>query len=184
MILDMLGILYGEIFEMKILKIYDIKDYDSLSPRLVRNSVKAIIIMEGKIAMMYFKKHKLYDFPGGGIEDGETNIEALIREIKEETGLIIKPLSVREFGKYVVIHKDNSTDGINEKHFHYYLCNVEDIRTEPRLTEEEIKNELQFKFVDIDEAIAANELNMHIQREVLWAEGPTYILKLVKDTLA
>ena len=37
-------------------------------------------------AMMYMSEPNLYKLPGGGIEADETREEALLREIKEETG--------------------------------------------------------------------------------------------------
>ena len=162
---------------MQVFRIYDPEGCASLSSRNVRNAVKAIIIRESKVAMMYFSKDKLYDFPGGGIENGETNVEALIRETKEETGLTIKPLSIKEFGKNVLFHKD--TEIIHEKHFHYYFCEVEDKYVKTNLTEVEIKNGLQFVFIDIEKAISANEL--HTQQKFHWVKCPTDILKLLKN---
>ena len=50
-----------------------------------RPSVYGVIINEGKILLS--RQWDGYDFPGGKIELGETIEEALIREVKEETGL-------------------------------------------------------------------------------------------------
>lgn len=33
----------------------------------------------------------LWSVPGGRVEDGETDTEALVREVREETGLIVSP---------------------------------------------------------------------------------------------
>ncbi len=50
-----------------------------------RPSVYGIIIDQTKILLS--KQWDGYDLPGGGVELGETIKEALVREIKEETGL-------------------------------------------------------------------------------------------------
>lgn len=53
-----------------------------------RNRAVAIIIKDNKILLLYRFKNgeEYYVFPGGGVEDGERVDEAVIREIKEETG--------------------------------------------------------------------------------------------------
>ena len=62
-----------------------------------RTRVAAIIPMKGGYAFMHRKnviKRKdiqdYYTFPGGGLEEGETLEEGVIREIKEEFGIDIK----------------------------------------------------------------------------------------------
>ncbi len=52
---------------------------------IFRPSVYAVIIHEGKVLLSKMFGDG-YDFPGGGIERGETIPQALIREVKEETG--------------------------------------------------------------------------------------------------
>lgn len=65
------------------------KKYEVSAERLsFRPSVYAIIIKDSKILLS--KQWDGYDFPGGGIKLGETIEEALIREVKEETGFEIK----------------------------------------------------------------------------------------------
>ena len=44
------------------------------------------------------KKNNNYKFPGGGIEKNESNIDALIRETKEEAGLVVIKDSIKEYG--------------------------------------------------------------------------------------
>ena len=50
-----------------------------------RPSVYGVIVKEGKVLLV--PQWDGYDFPGGGIDQGERIHEALIREIKEETGM-------------------------------------------------------------------------------------------------
>jgi len=59
-----------------------------------RATVGAIIVREGKI-LLQLRNHRPFEgfwgFPGGHIEEGETAKEAVVREIKEETGLDFTP---------------------------------------------------------------------------------------------
>ena len=62
-----------------------------------RTRVAGIIPMENGFALMHrteVKKRKdyqnYYTFPGGGLEEGETEEEGTIREIKEELGIKVK----------------------------------------------------------------------------------------------
>lgn len=64
-------------------------------------AVKGVIWYEGKFLILKRSKTDdrepdLWEFPGGGLELGEKHEEALIREIREETGLeaeLVRPLS-------------------------------------------------------------------------------------------
>jgi len=153
-------------------------EYDLL-PRRIGYAVKAIIIREDKIGLIYIAKWDVYDLPGGGIEDGETPAQALIREVKEEAGATAIPSSIKEFdhGKYVLIYKDKFADIVYERHFTCYLCDIEDSYITPQLTEHEIETEQQFMFVSIDDAISANEAQMH---QGHWAENPTHVMKVLR----
>jgi 8-oxo-dGTP diphosphatase len=58
-----------------------------------------------------------YEFPGGKVEDNETAIEAAIREVKEETGGIVK--SIEYIGQYKVMGKEKTI----VKNIYYALIN-------------------------------------------------------------
>lgn len=70
-------------------------------------ATKAFIISNGKVLILRESKSydegtnwKRYDLPGGRLKPGERFDEALIREVKEETGLKIKigkPFAVNEW---------------------------------------------------------------------------------------
>ncbi len=85
-----------------------------------RPSVYGVIIKDGKVLLS--KQWDGYDFPGGAIELGETIHEALIREIKEETGLEVtveKSLLVTDsFFKLPISNKYVQSILL------YYLCHV------------------------------------------------------------
>ncbi len=52
-------------------------------------AVRAIIVNNGKLLVMHRNKYgsQYYTLVGGGVQDGESLEQALIREVKEETGL-------------------------------------------------------------------------------------------------
>lgn len=57
----------------------------------MRQAVRAIVIKDGKLLVMHRNKFgQEYDtLVGGGIDPGETPVQALVREVYEETGLHI-----------------------------------------------------------------------------------------------
>lgn len=59
-----------------------------------RIRVRAIIIHDGKLMSMYRERQgrNFYTFPGGGMEENETEEECLKREVFEEFGLVINPI--------------------------------------------------------------------------------------------
>ena len=68
---------------MRLLFSMDLKDYDDCDHSFVRNSACSVIVQNGKIAMIHSLLYDYYKFPGGGIEDGEDPVAAMIRETRE-----------------------------------------------------------------------------------------------------
>ena len=66
--------------------------------KLFRAAVYAIIKQDDKVLMM--RRYNtgwsdgMYTLPAGHIDDGETVLESMIREVKEETGIEINPQDV------------------------------------------------------------------------------------------
>lgn len=166
---------------MKTLAVFDKKDYDESFSRVVRSAARAIILKDGKVAMLYQGATGMCLFPGGGIEAGETNTDALIREVKEEAGLVVIPQSVKEFGLIVDIKKDlRGANGIYEMRDYYYTCDVEAAAVKQSLTLEEQEKDYRVVFVSLSEAICANEEFMR-RENVYWPETAVYVLKLLNE---
>lgn len=68
---------------------------------LTRTACRGIVIDDGKILLSYEKLTGQWMIPGGGVEDGESERDCCVREVAEETGVIIKPspcvLSIIEY---------------------------------------------------------------------------------------
>lgn len=143
---------------MKKLFEIDLHDYDGCTKTFSRPSARGIIIQDDRIALVYSPKEKYYKFPGGGIHPGEDKKVALVREVQEETGLVVMPDSITEFGSVMRRQRSNySPDTVFEQENFYYVCGVEKEIAAQNLDDYEKEAEFTLRYVPIDEAIRVNE---------------------------
>ncbi len=79
-------------------------------------AVSAAILRDGRLLIVRRNRAPalgLFTLPGGVVEPGETLIEAVAREVKEETGLVCEPLSL--IGQREAIMRDAA--GKVKRHF-------------------------------------------------------------------
>lgn len=112
----------------------DLKDYNPEGKVFSRPSARAIVFRDGKVLLIYSKKYDYYQFPGGGIEKGEDPVQALMREVAEESGYRIIPSSVMEYGRVLRRNRDMFDEtGIFEQENFYYFCDVSEETVERKL---------------------------------------------------
>lgn len=102
-------------------------------------------------------KYDYYKFPGGGIEGGETPVDAMIRETREESGLVVIPDTVKEYGYVHRIQKssDDETECFIQDNY-YFLCSTEGDTVPQRLDEYEAEESYTLEYVDPNTAIYKN----------------------------
>ena len=149
---------------MKELFIIDKQNYDKNGTIGKRPSVRGIIIKNGKIAMMHSLKYDYYKLPGGGIEHGETHEETLVREVREESGMVVKAESIQEFGYVRRIEKGKKEDIFIQDNY-YYFCEVEEVQVEQNLDDYEEEEQFLLEFVNPEYAININENSDHKEKE-------------------
>lgn len=94
---------------------------------------------QGQVLMLKSPRRGDWEFPGGQVEESETLSQALEREVLEETGIIVKPISL------VGVYSNTKKPSILMLDF---IC--EYIAGEPKTSAES----LQVEWVDRDQALA------------------------------
>lgn len=166
---------------MKRLFTIDLQDYDPRWPHSKRPTVRAIIRRGEKLAMIHKLKYDYYAFPGGGIEDGETYHDALIREVHEETGLRVIPNSIEEFGSALRLNGSRKyKNAIFEQENFYYTCTVEDTVDAQQLSEGEVEDQFTLEFVSAEDALRKNRYDDHGEETGgIWIERESRILEIL-----
>jgi ADP-ribose pyrophosphatase YjhB (NUDIX family) len=87
--------------------------------------VGALILRRNSILLVQRARDPLkgyWSLPGGLIEPGEKIADALTREVREETGLIVRPKKLFEIFERIIL----DVEGRAEYHYilHDYLCRV------------------------------------------------------------
>lgn len=113
-------------------------------PERTRSASRGLIVKDGKILLTYETNTDVYMTPGGGTESGETLEECCIRELKEESGYIVKPLkrfiTVEEYS-FETLYISN-----------YFICEITG-ECEKQLTDIEVEHGAVPRWVDIEKAI-------------------------------
>ena len=114
-----------------------------------RVSSRAIIIDDNKLLTMFRRKIKsdgtvkeYYVIPGGGLEEGETLEENVIRELKEE------------FNVDIEVVKFLGTEEYDETIANYFLCKI--VSGTPKLSGEELErmtpeNYYEIRYIDLND---------------------------------
>ena len=142
---------------MRLLFTMDLHDHESCTHEYSRPSARAVIIKDGKVAMIRSRAYDYYKFPGGGIEAGEDPAGAMIREAREEAGLVIVPASVREYG---YVHRVQKSDTDETERFiqdnYYFLCDAEPVSVAQKLDGYEENEGFTLEYVSPSTAIRKN----------------------------
>lgn len=167
---------------MRMLFEMNLKDYDNCSHVFTRNSARSIIIKNKQVAMIHSLKYDYYKFPGGGIENGESPVEAMIRETREEAGLCIIPRTVREYG---MVHRIQRSDKDFSECFvqdnYYYLCEAMDNTVSQNLDEYEVKESYRLEYVDPETAVKKNREVKNSPYNTMMFEREARVLELLRS---
>lgn len=141
---------------MKTLFVMDEKDYTDEMPVIEKTTVRAVIERDGKFAMQK-SKYGEYKIPGGAPDEGETFTEALVREVREETGLLVDVSSITEIGSTLEMREDALKKGKKfVRHTYFYRCAASDTVGETNMTRSEIELGFTLVWATIDEIIDGN----------------------------
>lgn len=129
----------------------DYKDIDEEVTRL-----KALIVNSNDEILLGYS-HFAYQFPGGHLEENESLIDGLKREILEETGIEFNDLDVEPFYELTYYTKNYRNTNKNRcNRIYYYLINSDldyDL-SKTNYTDDEIEGGFILKRIKLDEFIS------------------------------
>ena len=133
-------------------------------------TVKGIVVLNNQILLLKRVQPSsdglgYWELPGGGLEYGETPNQALVRELKEETGLdiiILKPAytftKIREDYQtlgigYLCIPKNDHVH-LSDEHTDYLFASIEEAK---ELLDSEIFNDIIYTIEEYYNALSHNK---------------------------
>ena len=131
--------------------------------------------------MIHSLKYDYYKFPGGGIELGEDPAVAMIRETREEAGLVVIPQTIEEYGCVHRVQK-SSTDATERfiQDNYYFLCQVEDKIVAQCLDNYESEENFVLEYVEPQVAINKNRSNSHNPYDPTMFERDARVIELLR----
>lgn len=142
---------------MRTLKTIDSHNYTEDMPVFEKYSVRGVIVRDGKIAVQQSAAGD-YKILGGGVEEGETFEQALIREVQEESGLKVIPDSIREIGEIVEKRKDIfDSSMVYVCHSCFFFCDAEEEMTAMHMTDNEKEKGFHLVWAAPEEIIEGNQ---------------------------
>ncbi|MCH5316784.1 MAG: HAD-IIIA family hydrolase [Eubacterium sp.] len=154
----------------------DLLGTDCLSNAEPRYTARAVLKNDkGQYAVIYAKKFDHYSLPGGGIEDGEDRLEALRREVMEETGCTCE--KIEEIG---CIYENRAHCDYTQYSYYYFVKVGNDVKAQ-HFTDVEIQNKTEVQWHSLEKVIGLifNQNSRSNQQKFLQARDVAALKKYV-----
>ena len=167
---------------MKRILIMDEMNYPPDLDEIYRVAVRGIIFVEGKLLMIESDSGEL-KLPGGGLDDGEDDCQALVREVKEETGYDVIIHTIEPFGEI----EEKRLSILEPKLWHQisrlYFCKVNLTKGQCKYTENEIKSGFRQVLYSIEDALEKSKGVLEKDGVQAWNQREYKTLLLIRDHL-
>lgn len=160
--------------------------HDLTGSILVRRAARGIVMRDTSILLLFTERYNDFSFPGGGIAEGEDMVDALRRELEEETGA--RNVCVQRDYGYIEELRPHGRAGFDLMHMtsHFFVCDIDHDLGSTKMEHYETANGMRPVWVEIGEALQHNlgvmqrgetTMGMSIQRE-------TFMLQELMNDLA
>lgn len=172
---------------MNILKTHYHPEVKSIDKKTIftRLATRGIVIQDDKILLLYTERYDDYSLPGGGLDEGESKIDGMIRELSEETGAL-NITNVKEFGAYEEYRPWYKPDYEIQHMISYcYTCEINKELGESMMESHEIRNGMKAVWVNIHEAINHNIKTLaSSEKKGMSIERELYLLQLIAESIS
>ena len=148
-----------------------------------RQAARGIILNRTQLLLVYSPVAREYKFPGGGVNNGETPVKTLEREVLEECGARVTRV-VREIG--FIVEYANAVEPKFETFkmtSHIFLCQADAFVAPQKLGGYEIQLAFQPCWVEINQALEHNKSRLESSDPSPWLAREIFMLEYVKDFL-
>ena len=137
---------------------YNLTDSDMTE---VVKRVKVLLVNSNNDVLLGYS-HNNYQFPGGHVEENETLVQAVNREVLEETGIELNITNIEPFACAIGYYKDWPAEGKNRKiEIYYYEVKTDE---KPNLenteyTENEKNGNFELRYIpllDVENVLRTN----------------------------
>lgn len=168
---------------MEKILVLDEHNYPTDLEEIYRVAVRGIIFIEGKLLLIEndFGEVKL---PGGGIETGEDDYQALIREVMEETGYKVISDTIKPFGEIEEKRLSVREHMIWHQMSRLYFCEVYPEQGECNYSMNEKKHGFRQVLYTVEEALEKNYAMQEKEGKQAYNQRELRTLLLIKEYLS
>ena len=144
-----------------------------------------VLLINSKNELTLAFSGNVYHFIGGHVEENESLNETLIREVEEETGIVLPNDNYKPYFKITQIFKDYpSINKTNKYEYYYYVIKTDEVPNinNTNLTKEEVDENFELRTIHM------NEIESVLEDTLSWGErnrriAPTMIeaIKVYKE---
>jgi len=144
---------------------------------IFRKAVRAIIKENNKFLMVLSNRMGDYKFPGGGLELNESDENALIREVEEETGYVVNQIRSKIIKVDEIQNDKENDEGIFHMESIYYLCTIEKEKKVQNLDKYEEELGFEAQWINLDEVLKINRIVLNNPKSSKWVEREIRVLE-------